>query len=146
VAAGAPGAGEVLTWNGAAWAPATPSGGAQITSAAGAWTVPAGAVVGDLIYGTGVFTGALADNSSGTTVPAIGVVIAKPAATTATLAYFGEAASFAGLTPGAVYYVGLAGAVTLAPPVAAGSVVQQVGVAASATTMVFNPGPTEVVL
>ncbi len=102
--------------------------------------------VGDVVYVTGSFTADQADNTSIATAPSIGVVIAKPLATTATITYFGEASVFAGLTPGAIYYVGTLGAITTSPPVTAGNVVQRVGVAADANTLIVNPGLVDVVL
>lgn len=146
VSAAAPGAGQALVWNGASWVPTTPSGGQQITSAVGAYTVPAGVAVGDLVYVTGAFAADRADNTSLGTTPAVGVVIVKPTGTTATVAYVGEVAVFAGLTPGAVYYLGLLGALTTTAPGTPGNVVQRVGVAADGTTLLLNPGLVDVVL
>jgi hypothetical protein len=106
--------------------------------------VPGTVNVGDLVYATGSFTADKADRSNIATMPAIGVVVAKPLATTATLLYYGEAAVFAGLTPGLEYYVGLAGAVEQPSAATPGEIVQRIGVAASATTIVFTPDPTTV--
>jgi hypothetical protein len=146
VNAAAPNPGDVLVFDGVEWVPQASSAGKQVVSDPGAWTVPNTVSVGDLVYGTGAFTADAADNTSVATAPAIGVVIAKPLATTATVAYLGEVGAFAGLTPGAIYYLGTAGAVTTTPPASVGNVVQRVGVAADATTMVLNPGLHDVVL
>jgi hypothetical protein len=49
-------------------------------------------------------------------------------------------AGLSGLTPGATYYLDtIAGAITDTPPAAAGNFVQEVGVAVSATELLFNP-------
>jgi hypothetical protein len=47
----------------------------------------------------------------------------------------------AGLTPGARYYLdaAVAGGITDTPPAGAGNLVQEVGVALSATELLFNP-------
>lgn len=48
----------------------------------------------------------------------------------------------AGLTPGATYYLDASpGAITVTPPSGAGNLVQEVGVALSATDLLFNPKP-----
>jgi len=127
----------------------SPAGGSSIISGVGAWSLPFAPVVavGDLIYATGFpFVAGLADNSALATTPAMGVVIAKPAAFSAAVAYMGEVPGFFGLSIGSVYYMGLAGAITTTPPAVIGDVVQEVGVAIAASVLLFNPGPTTVVL
>lgn len=122
-----------------------PSAGATVQSADGAWTVPSGVAVGDLVYVTGSFQADEADNDSLATAPAIGVVIAKPTATTATLAYFGETAVFSGLTPGVSYFLGENGGVTATAPSTSGEVVQRVGVAVASNTLLFDPEQVSVI-
>jgi hypothetical protein len=47
-----------------------------------------------------------------------------------------------GLAPGSTYYLDASpGAITVTPPAAAGNLVQEVGVALSATDLLFNPKP-----
>lgn len=138
----APAVGDVLQFDGSDWVPTALPGGAGIQSAPGAWAVPGTVAVGDVVYVTGAFAADVADRSAQATMPAIGVVIAKPLATTATLLYYGEAAVFAGLTVGIEYYVGTAGAIEAPSAAAPGEVVQRVGVAISATTLLFTPDPT----
>jgi hypothetical protein len=133
-------------WDGAAWTPTVPSVGSQVTSGVGAYTVPVGVSVLDVVYITGAFAADRADNTSLGTTPGIGVVIAKPLATTATVAYFGEVAGFVGLTPGAVYFLGTLGAIVTVAPGAPGNVIQRVGVAISGTTLLLNAGPQDVVV
>lgn len=142
VTPGVPALGEALIWDGLAWTPSLLPGGGAIVSSPGAWTVPVAVAVGDIVYVTGAFTADVADRTAPATMPAIGVVIAKPIATTATVLYYGEAPVFVGLTPGAEYFVGVAGAVETPGTSIAGEVVQRVGVAANATTIVFTPDPT----
>jgi hypothetical protein len=143
VSAAAPGVGDHLVFDGAAWTPTPASAGSGLVSLPGAWTVPAGVAVGDVVYGTGSFAADVADRNAVATMPALGLVIAKPLATTATLLYMGESpAIFVGLTPGAEYYVGLLGAIETPSAAVDGDVVQRVGVAASATVLIFNPDPT----
>lgn len=58
---------------------------------------------------------------------------------TATVYTGGLITGLSGLTVGAFYYLGTAGALTATPPSTAGNVVQYVGKALSATTLEFNP-------
>lgn len=120
-------------------------GGQDIQSVDGAWSVPMGVGIGDVIYTTGAFAGDIADNLSMVTMPAVGIVIAKPTPITATVAYLGEVAAFGALSVGVEYFVGTSGAVTTAAPVAVGSVVQRLGVAISGTTLLLIPSPVTVV-
>lgn len=135
-----PGIGDVYVWDGAAWVPGPPPDGN--VSVPGAWSVPAAVAVGDVVYATGAFTADKADRTSPATMPAIGVVIAKIAATLATLRYSGEAPHFALLLPGVEYFVGLSGAIEAPGTTVDGEVVQRVGVAISTTTLLFTPDPT----
>lgn len=52
----------------------------------------------------------------------------------------GVCSGLTGLTLGADYFLGTSGGVTTTPPTASGSIVQYVGVAKSATELVFVPG------
>ena len=62
-----------------------------------------------------------------------------PDTTTGTVFQFGENNSVAGLTPGVLYHLGAAGALTTTPDVAtAGAVVQLIGTAQSATNIPFE--------
>jgi hypothetical protein len=115
--------------------------GVFLASAVGTWTVPSGVTVGDVVYSTGADTGDLATNTILSTVRGIvGVVTAKPTLTTATIAYAGELAFFAGLTPGATYYLGTLGSITTNPPGTPGSVIRRIGIAKNSTTLVINLG------
>lgn len=145
VSAAAPDLGDVLVWDGAQWVP-QPQGGSAIVSPAGAWTVDAGVAVGELVYVSGAFTADEADNTSLATGPAIGVVVAKPSAVTATIGYRGQISVFGGLVPGAIYYLGTAGGLTTSAPATVGNVIQRIGVAADATTMILDPVLVNVVL
>lgn len=111
-------------------------------SGAGSWTVPAPVAVGDVVQVTGSNTADAADSgTSFTGLGVVGVVIAKPTAVTATILFNGEASVFAGLTPGAAYYLGAAGAVSLVPTLApSGSIMQRIGYAKNATTLVVDLG------
>jgi hypothetical protein len=111
----------------------------QIRCFAGAFTVPAGVAVGDLVYSTGNYTADKADNVSGSTAPAIGMVIAKPTATTATVAYAGEIPGFVGLTAGTQYFLGTSGAMVVGAgvPTAPLSISQEIGTALNGTTLLL---------
>lgn len=142
----APAVGDTLVWDGAQWA-VTPGAASGVVSAPGAFTVPVAVVVGDLVYITGAFAADEADASAPATTPAIGVVVAKPLATTATLRYFGEAGVFAGLTPGASYFLDTTpGGITTVAPSLPGQVVQRLGVALSGTVLLFDPEQPTVVV
>ena len=74
---------------------------------------------------------------------AVGFVLASVAnAATGTVYFEGSITGLTGLTPGATYFLSGAatGAITTTIPTAAGSIVQQVGVATSATTLTFEAG------
>jgi hypothetical protein len=143
----APGVGDALIWDGAQWTPTAPSAGTGVDSGVGAFTVPAGVAVGEIVYVTGAFAADRADASAAATAKAIGIVIAKPAATTATVRYFGEVSGFVGLTPGALYYLDTtAGQISLTAPSSPGEVVQNVGQALSTTVLLLDIDRPEVVL
>jgi hypothetical protein len=81
-------------------------------------------------------------NATDDTKPANGFVpaaIANPGTGTM-LAPGTKLTGFVGLTPGAVYYLDtVAGGIIDTPPAGAGNLVQEVGVAVSATELLFNP-------
>lgn len=112
-----------------------------LVSGAGQFTVPVATSVGDVVYITGANTADRADSAAIGTMPGIGIVKDKPTAGTATIIYVGMVTGLAGMTPGAVQYVGSLGALVEsgALPSAPGSVIQQVGVAESATSLIFQP-------
>jgi hypothetical protein len=95
--------------------------------------------VRDAVYVTGAGVVARADASATATAPTIGLVSAIPVpGVTATVRYAGQLAGFAGLVPGSVYYLGVAGALTALPADLPGYVVQRAGVAATAAILVLN--------
>lgn len=106
--------------------------------------VPAAVAVGDVLVLAGVAnTGAKANAAAYATTSAIvGVVSSKPTPTTAYANPVGECPFFLGLIPGALYYVSAVtpGAITITPPSTVGQVVQQVGYAKNATTLVVQFG------
>lgn len=116
-----------------------------IQSTAGAWFVSALAPIGAVVYASGLNAASVATSATFATTPVTGIIVAKPSPVTATIAYAGEVSVFAGLVPGAVYYLGLAGAITLIPPGVGPSAVQRLGRAKNATTLVLFPGePVEI--
>lgn len=136
VSVAAPGVGQVLTWGGAAWAPATPVIGADYDTLVGV-TGP-GLGVNDVVYISASNTAAKADASGVATGPAMGVVVAE-AVGLVDIRLFGKVTTFVGLTPGTEYYVSTtAGAITATPPVTTGEYVQPVGIALTATTLLVN--------
>lgn len=136
VSGAAPGVGQVVTWNGAAYAPATPITGADYDTLVGV-TGP-GLVVNDVVYISASTTAAKADASSAATGPAIGIVVAA-AAGIVDIRMFGKVTTLAGLTPGAQYYVSTApGALTTTPPSVIGEYIQLAGLALTTTTLLVS--------
>lgn len=87
------------------------------------------------------------------TAPAVGFVLSKPTASTAILQNTGELGGFVGLTPGALYYLdqSVAGGITLTPPalpadLGSGKIVQRVGRARNATTLLIQIDPDFLIL
>jgi hypothetical protein len=104
--------------------------------------IAAGALVNVWSSG-GVPSARNADNTS-TGKPAVGFASAAIASgSSGTITYAGIITGLTGLTPGAPYFLGTAGALVLAAalPTAAGTVIQAVGIALSATTLQFNAQP-----
>jgi len=136
VGAGAPGVSQVLTWNGSAWAPATPGAGTDydtITGVAGP-----GLAVNDVVYISASNTVVAANASNVATGPAIGVVVAAVAGVV-DIRMFGKVTTFTGLSPGSEYYVALtSGNITTTPPSVVGQYVQPVGIALTATTLLVS--------
>lgn len=112
-----------------------------VVSTIGQYTVLAGVAVGEILYISGADAASVASNAAIGTMPAAGVVVAKPTPTTATMILLGRVTGLAGMTPGARQYVGVSGARVEAGalPTTPGSVIQQIGVAESATAMIFEP-------
>jgi hypothetical protein len=107
--------------------------------------------VGDAVYVSAADTVDKADASAAATTPVVGFVVSKPLATTAIVQYDGELGGFAGLTTGARYFLALtAGEIALPGdadfPTLAGEVVQVLGVARNATTLVIDPELDYVIL
>jgi len=112
-----------------------------VQSDSGQFTVPSGSAVGELVYSSGSFGAAQADNSGVGTAPAMGLIVSKPTAVTGTIAFFGRVGGFSALTPGANLFLGVGGSIIEAGnlPTAPGSVVQKIGEALDATTILLNP-------
>ena len=145
VSAAAPALGDTLVFDGASWVP-SPFGSNDVVSAPGAYTVPGAVAIGDIVFITGASTADVADRTAPGTMPAVGVVVGKPIATTATVLYAGEASVFVGLTPGAEYWVGVGGAIESPSAAVNGEIVQRIGIAKDATTLIFTPDPTTTAL
>jgi hypothetical protein len=106
---------------------------------------PVGVAVRDAVYITGADTVDQADASSAVSSPAVGLVRAKPTATTALVQTAGELPGFVGLTPGVPYYISgtTPGAITAAAP-GGGNAVQVVGFARNTTTLIVLILPIDV--
>ena len=113
---------------------------ALVKSESGQFTVPVDVVFHDLVYITGGMTADKADNTSVATAPVAGIVVEKPTDTTATLVFFGIVSGFTGLTPGAQVFLGEEGGIITPPlPETPGTVIQKIGQAISATTLLLDP-------
>lgn len=113
--------------------------GAAETELRDTWSCPANVAVNDAVYVSGADAVDLADaTAGGTAFPVIGFVVSKPTATTAVVQYGGLLPNtFVGLVPGGVYYLSetpgqIEPAGIIHPP---GTIIQQVGVAKNATTL-----------
>jgi len=96
-------------------------------------------VTGDLIAGVRQVT--KVDITDRATMPAIGLLVRKPTATTCLVQIFGEILA-SGLTPPARYYVGADSKITDTPPlpgVGAEAVIQVVGAALDSGTFLVSP-------
>jgi hypothetical protein len=81
-------------------------------------------------------------NATDATKPANCFVLASVASSAGATVYFAGQiiTGLSSLTPGTTYYLDITGgAITATPPSTAGNVVQEVGVALSATSLMFNP-------
>ena len=116
------------------------SGGFAGATGIGTYACPVTVAVSDLVY---LSAGGTVDKASAASpaTAAMGVVLTKPTAFSAVVLFGeGEASVFLGLTPTAQYYLSLvAGAVMIGVAgLGAGNVVQRVGQAKSATTMILK--------
>jgi hypothetical protein len=103
----------------------------------GLYSCPAGVLVTDAVYLSGAGAVDKADSDDASKQPLIGIVTAKPTATTCVVTNYGEANVFVGLVVGATYYLGtVPGTITTAAPSTPGNIVQRIGFAKSTTTLV----------
>jgi hypothetical protein len=101
----------------------------------------------DVVYISAPGTVDRADASTLGVGAAIGIVSSKPTPTSAYVRYMGKLSGFGALIPGSVYYLGAApGTLVLTPVDAPGNVVQKIGVADTATTLVLSVSPNTTVL
>lgn len=104
------------------------------------FTVPSAVAVRDLVYVTGASTADRADNGAASTNPAKGVVVAKPTTTSAEVVFYGVVGGYAGLTSGALQFLGTTGGIIESSlPTTPGEVIQKVGLAINTTTLLFDP-------
>lgn len=107
--------------------------------------IPAGAAV-NIYSNAGVLTMRVADNT--TPLKANGWAPSAVTSGANGQADLGQGmiTGLTGLTVGADYFLGTSGALTTTPPTAAGSIVQYLGFAISATTLMFCPNVTPTTL
>ena len=119
----------------------TGGGGGGSADLLGLYTTANGAVAaGHAVKISAADTAAKAQASAAGNA-AIGVVKSLLSPTSAEVCYAGEVAGFVGLVPGSTYYLdpATAGAITTVAPTAAGQIVQKIGTAKDATTLVVFP-------
>jgi hypothetical protein len=111
--------------------------GATLISSA-PFNCPITVVPGDAVYATIVNDSVdRANATSFATAPIIGFAVAKPSGITCDVAYEGEISGFVGLLAGEQYYLDIVnGGITLTVPSSPGNIVQRVGIAKNATTLV----------
>lgn len=139
--------GQIVALNNTGLLDATmmPAGiGATAVQAVANSAISAGQLV-NLYNVSGTLTAKPADNST----PAFAVAYAVNAVAQGATGTFnlqsGTITGLSGLIPGTIYLLGTNGGFTVTAPTAVGSIIQQVGVATSATTLEFQPGyPTTI--
>lgn len=112
--------------------------GAEVTSAITVGTLSAGNFV-NLYSNTGVWSARQADCT--TPLEAHGFVLAgTTVGQTATVYLLGsQNSAVTGLTIGSMYFLSTTGGTTVTAPSAAGNIVQRLGLASTATNLVFEP-------
>jgi len=114
-----------------------PGGGGGVSAVQDTFACPAGVAVRDAVYLSAADTVDQADANDASKQPLIGIVDSKPGALTAIVTFYGVVTGFVGLTPGATYYLSeTLGQITTTAPVNPGSIVQRVGFAKNATTLI----------
>jgi len=108
----------------------------------GEWNCTVAEQIGDVVFESAADTVRQANAASTATMPAVGVIILKPTATTCIIAKAGEVALFAGLMVGQEYYVSetTPGDITQDIPTGSGEVVHYVGKAKNTTTLLIDLG------
>lgn len=101
----------------------------------------AGALV-NIWNNSGVSTARNADNSNARAAIGFVLVSSSSGATVSVYLPGTPNTALSGLTPGALYFLGTVGAVTVTPPTTATDIVQQVGYAGSASELIFTPQQT----
>jgi hypothetical protein len=116
-----------------------PGGGGGGTAAVqGTYTCDPGVAVLDAVFLSAADTVDKADADDASKQPLIGIVDSKPGVATAIVTYYGEVTGFVGLVPGDTYYLGLLpGTITNVAPSSPGDIVQRIGFAKDATTLIL---------
>lgn len=122
------------------WIEITGGGGGGNAEITNVYACDPGLVVGEAVYLDGAGVAQRSDGADQTTAGCIGIVIAKPTPATAEVLELGIYSGFVGLTPGALYFVSvIPGQLSTVAPAGAGSYVQRVARARTATSMLIEP-------
>lgn len=114
--------------------------GADVVSITASEALSAGAFV-NIYSNAGTPNARNADNTAQGKEACGFVLAAVASAATASVYLQGQNNQLTSLTPGAMYYLGTAGAATSTPPTASGAVVQPLGIADTATVINFSKQP-----
>lgn len=132
--------GYVLAFDAAtdSWIAVPQTGGGAGSGTTGVFSCPPSITDGYAVFLTLPDIISLADANDPANRPAIGIVLNKPNATTAEVQFYGEMDGFTGLGPGVTYFLSeTPGQITEIAPVTPGSIVQKIGVAKNANTLVI---------
>jgi len=115
-------------------------GGGRPKTEDSVYTCTATESIGDAVYISGADNVRQADASSTSTMPAIGIIVAKPSSTQCLVRTKGIVKGLSGLTAGSRYFISTAaGGITATAPTGSGEVVQYIGVAKSTTELEICP-------
>lgn len=139
--AGSGSAGAIVALNSAGQIDSTmlgASSGEASVSVLASEAISAGSIV-NIYNNAGVATARNADNTTAGKEATGFALAAIASGATGTVTLQGVVTGLTGLTPGAYEYLGTVGGLTVTPPTTTGNITQIVGIALTATSMMFRP-------